>query len=491
MKKQTIIIIAIVLIAMLASAQDRQIGDQIGKLVKKDEVTISSNVDFQKHGDITTLTFKENNGYIKIRKNLFMNIKKQDKNTNSYLKLDDKGVIIEADFTTTQEGVYIINNDKVNLPPNSRVIYKNNKIKLLIPDNAKIKEMPSVVDQKYGSNFIDIQGKNIGLPGGNTLQEGTLSYLAGKPYIKQGGTATINGLKIESMSKAVEIKFESKGYLQSIKEYFGLSKETGDYVRFSDKIEINGNGFRVKMNPEEFMTDGQQKYTNEYLSTLSLSKSKNGKFFQIGDRGDDVKSIQKLVGVEEDGIFGKKTEQALKNWREENGLSKEGKFDSAALEKALSDSTRNVQITPKGGRVILSKNNNRFNLDFTGDSTLKLGSQVYDIQSAITSGEEQGKVYKRIKTQIANNLEVPTDLTLRDRDGNEISRVVNVEGPGIKETVISFIKEGVRNQGYFTSHYKTSIHVNTVLFDNLPELGSLTADKGIISNTIIPDKYVS
>lgn len=46
--------------------------------------------------------------------------------------------------------------------------------------------------------------------------------------------------------------------------------------------------------------------------------------YRIGSRGETVKGIQEVVGVAADGIFGKGTAQAVKNWQSENRLPADG-----------------------------------------------------------------------------------------------------------------------------------------------------------------------
>ncbi len=61
-----------------------------------------------------------------------------------------------------------------------------------------------------------------------------------------------------------------------------------------------------------------------------LIKLKEGQLFSIGDRGDSVKEIQKLLidggyyHYEKDGIFGPITEEAIKNYQKDHGLIIDG-----------------------------------------------------------------------------------------------------------------------------------------------------------------------
>ena len=45
---------------------------------------------------------------------------------------------------------------------------------------------------------------------------------------------------------------------------------------------------------------------------------------KVGSKGDDVKKIQKKLGLKDDGSFGPLTETAVKKWQKENGLTDDG-----------------------------------------------------------------------------------------------------------------------------------------------------------------------
>ena len=45
---------------------------------------------------------------------------------------------------------------------------------------------------------------------------------------------------------------------------------------------------------------------------------------KVGSRGEDVKAVQQFLGLSADGIFGKGTEQAVKDFQKLNGLGVDG-----------------------------------------------------------------------------------------------------------------------------------------------------------------------
>lgn len=70
-----------------------------------------------------------------------------------------------------------------------------------------------------------------------------------------------------------------------------------------------------------------------------------------GSKGNEVKLVQEFLGIENDGIFGKDTEKAVKKWQSENGLVDDGIVGPAtwnAMGIISTDNTETVQTTPEG-----------------------------------------------------------------------------------------------------------------------------------------------
>lgn len=55
--------------------------------------------------------------------------------------------------------------------------------------------------------------------------------------------------------------------------------------------------------------------------------------YKVGSRGEVVKKIQKALGADADGIFGKGTEAAIKEWQAKNGLAADGLVGPNTLAK--------------------------------------------------------------------------------------------------------------------------------------------------------------
>jgi hypothetical protein len=88
-----------------------------------------------------------------------------------------------------------------------------------------------------------------------------------------------------------------------------------------------------------------------------------------GSRGKEVKELQEFLGIKADGIFGRGTESAVKNWQSKNGLTVDGIVGPAtwnAMGIATTDNSEFTYTTESGLQI------ERFYLDkdeyFTGSN---------------------------------------------------------------------------------------------------------------------------
>ena len=73
-----------------------------------------------------------------------------------------------------------------------------------------------------------------------------------------------------------------------------------------------------------------------------------------GSKGDDVKKLQSKLGLDADGAFGSKTEEAVKNFQTKNGLTPDGIVGPKTWEKIMSIGST-PQVAPQVGRLNLDK----------------------------------------------------------------------------------------------------------------------------------------
>ena len=78
--------------------------------------------------------------------------------------------------------------------------------------------------------------------------------------------------------------------------------------------------------------------------------------YKRGSIGEQVRQIQKALGIRVDGIFGKGTEDAVKKFQQENGLTVDGKVGPKTLEKLMSNMDTDLSPIIKPGAVLAIEN---------------------------------------------------------------------------------------------------------------------------------------
>lgn len=286
-----------------AEKQEGKIGNIVGKDLKEEEVLIS-NTNFDKKNGVSTFTFGEN-GYVKVKDSLFMNIQK-----GGSLKVNEKGELTEADFSTNDKGgTYVIGNDKISVPPNSKIMFKNGQITITPPEGAKLEVQPSLLKPEMNGNIVKIQGLNTKLPDGSVVQSGTLSYRNGQAFVASKEEAVINGVEIknvfnekskEAMDKEYNVFFDGQKHEGNSYVSFDMEKhslilaspgsKSGQPVRFqagNPFVEIEeGDHFVIKTLPNS--------------ETEIISRDSSGQIPKITCKGkfmldEDDRSIQSTV----------------------------------------------------------------------------------------------------------------------------------------------------------------------------------------------------
>lgn len=78
--------------------------------------------------------------------------------------------------------------------------------------------------------------------------------------------------------------------------------------------------------------------------------------YKRGSTGEQVKQIQKALGIKADGIFGKGTEDAVKKFQKENGLYADGIVGKKTLEKLMSNMDTDLTTIVRPGSLLDIKN---------------------------------------------------------------------------------------------------------------------------------------
>jgi lysozyme len=142
---------------------------------------------------------------------------------------------------------------------------------------------------------------------------------------KQLTDAAIAFLDVLKNAKYSAMLYTSKGFLDSqldesrihypfwIARYYKELGRKADIWQYSDKGKINGISGNVDMN-----------WAYRDFSPKPTAPKYPGELVKEGSRGKHVEKVQKKVGVKTDGLFGSKTEAAVKTYQKKHGLKADG-----------------------------------------------------------------------------------------------------------------------------------------------------------------------
>lgn len=103
------------------------------------------------------------------------------------------------------------------------------------------------------------------------------------------------------------------------------------------------------------------------------------KVLKLGSNGSEVKALQKALGIAQDGIFGKDTENAVRTFQAVNGLTVDGIVGQATL-SAINKNDNNINIIYKPLNVHVTSCTNRdikyLAIHYTASASSKKGSAV-------------------------------------------------------------------------------------------------------------------
>ena len=168
----------------------------------------------------------------------------------------------------------------------------------------------------------------------------------------------------------------------TITDYFGSVTETAvKNFQFSKQIKVDG---LVGNTTYSCLMDGV----------------KNDIMIKKGDRGEQVKEVQQMLGITADGIFGSGTESSVKKFQKDNGLIADGIVGSKTYEtlanKTLGNSFDNIIDVDTDRTYFDDSEDTDDKLNYLGSYTTEDG---LEIDRAYLDGDEYVKDYGEIQPE--------------------------------------------------------------------------------------------
>ena len=184
--------------------------------------------------------------------------------------------------------------------------------------------------------------------------------------------------------KELQTLLDDNGFwtYHTITDYFGDITETAvrDF-QFSKQIKVDG---LVGNTTYSCLMDGV----------------KNDIMLKKGDRGEQVKEVQQMLGITADGIFGSGTESSVKKFQKDNGLIADGIVGSKTYEtlanKTLGNSFDNIIDVDTDRTYFDDSEDTDDKLNYLGSYTTEDG---LEIDRAYLDGDEYVKDYGEIQPE--------------------------------------------------------------------------------------------
>lgn len=121
---------------------------------------------------------------------------------------------------------------------------------------------------------------------------------------------------------------------------------------------------------------------------------------KVGSIGAQVKELQRLLSVRDDGVFGIKTLKAVKDFQTKNGLVSDGVVGSKTFEALATNKKQSNNLSDNGMKLLEQFEGLRLEayLDSAGIATIGFGTIKYPDGNKVKKGDkitkDQAKEYK-------------------------------------------------------------------------------------------------
>ena len=223
----------------------------------------------------------------------------------------------------------------------------------------------------------------------------------------------------EKILQSILQKEQELIYYTNQKEYYQEMLE-GNASSLQDNIDKIKNDIEAYETVREELDNGTLPNNSDSTSDDDIL-IKDGRNYSLGDTGDEVKKIQEILSIPMDGSFGKNTEEAVKVFQEENGISNTGIVDDATRKKL------NDAITARNASGAGDDEYNSESAESIDSGVAEAEREAADAVSDAENGDDEILLESRDKTRV--------DITVYPQDVFEEEE---------KETPVTPIENGIK-----------------------------------------------
>lgn len=419
------------------SDEEQSFGNLVNPEFEADAVK-GKNVEFSREGGNSFITFNKTEGYLKLNGDEFKNIKPNGLNNKAFIKLDEKGMITNADLTASEDTSFVFNDKKIDVKKDMNVRYQDGVINLYGKEYDKINLYDKVTDSEGKSSFTN--GHEITL--GN--DKGRRVFIEGNNV--RGTNFWVDDLGVSGFGNSInpmgEVSIVKEGYLLGEntvgeKDRLSMTTKHGSDLLIANSIDSSRN-FDNWILPEKNRLRGKGGFKVKFSEGNQWAKIDSNDLFEIDSDNllfdlrnrDDVGKIPELI-VEGDFRINENGKSISKNG--EKVLVSKGTLFSENVEES---STSPIEL------LIKDPNSNKGYRDesyivsnFKGIAIVPNGEQY-----GFTDERYANSIYKKeASTDLRYNY--PNIENFERITGKKLSIVEGINNPEIIRTLIDVYEQ--------------------------------------------------
>lgn len=263
---------------------------------------------------------------------VFENIKSGaiEEGIESMIEFNSDGELIRLDLTARKDTSFIIEGDSIFVPKDSRIIFDKEKgeIFLFVEPGGRL-IAPKKISDRDNENSIVVRMKDNSMVYFDHLPLDKAIFRNGKLSLNEGEELLVDGYFIVKANENIPDLIRRLTFTR-------------------DQLTAKGTGLEIS-----FSSINADRLDSINLP-ISLSQASNRRFFRLGDRGEDVKNIQKIVGLNGEAITGEYdelTKRAVIAWQSKKGISADGLFGEESLRSSYGvEEIKAIKTSQKGSR---------------------------------------------------------------------------------------------------------------------------------------------
>jgi len=218
------------------------------------------------------------------------------------------------------DGIISFKNGEYNLgafPKDTKITINSDGIVADFKDGAEIKDLSNIGEGEFQikEGKINLNGESIEIKNGNLVVNSGEVFVPKRvsvEFLDRDGILLKN-----NADDLIHLSIGEESQLENSVSFF----EKEGIKNLLAKTNENGEYYLDFKNGKDFVLGGNG---NKGVEHLFRDLDFGTRTLKVGSKGEDVKELQRALGLKDDGIFGPNTKEVVMQFQKEHGLSADG-----------------------------------------------------------------------------------------------------------------------------------------------------------------------